>query len=66
MGTRYYCDICGYKTDNKNELQQITRDHKTGMSLVCDLCTECADKLLKSVKEWHTEPMVELKLVEDK
>ena len=67
MATKFFCDACGMETRNKNELQQITRDYKRNdMWLACDLCEKCADKLFKPVKEWHSEIMVELKLVEEK
>ncbi len=67
MATEFYCDICGRKAHNKNELQQITRDYKRNdVWFAFDLCKKCADKLFKPVKEWHSTLMVELKLVEEK
>lgn len=66
MATKFFCDVCRLETCNKNELQQITRDYKNDTFLVCDLCEKCADKMFKPVKEWHTEIMLELKLVEEK
>lgn len=60
MATKYFCDVCGHETRNPNELNRITRDFKTDCVLSSDICRECADKIFKPVKEWHSMITIEL------